>query len=156
MFKDTTLSIKSRALAINSHFRPVSLWETAPWLAGLKHGGYGLIGASPWLHRPFKGSLFLGPFIGTRLHGFYQHRIVFSFHNPLGQKVLLLLTLVIADEPAHLPCSQRWTSSRETAPRALEKLGWKPQVTFSELARIMVDADLKEFTSPRDQGNHEA
>ena len=27
--------------------------------------------------------------------------------------------------------------------KAEEKLGWKPKVTFAELARIMVDADMK-------------
>jgi GDPmannose 4,6-dehydratase len=30
------------------------------------------------------------------------------------------------------------------AGRAREKLDWKPSVTFSDLTRIMVDADLRE------------
>ena len=42
------------------------------------------------------------------------------------------------------------------ATRASEKLGWKPRVSFKELVRMMVDADVEAVEHPRDAPHHEA
>jgi GDPmannose 4,6-dehydratase len=41
------------------------------------------------------------------------------------------------------------------ASKAREKLGWKPTVSFKELVRLMVDADLRALTLPQARSHHE-
>lgn len=41
------------------------------------------------------------------------------------------------------------------ASKARAKLGWKPTVTFQELVRLMVDADLRALTLPQARPHHE-
>ena len=60
----------------------------------------------------------------------------------------------VDDRPAVLPARPRSTCSSAMPPRPGPKLGWKPEVSFEELVRMMVDADLAalprslESTSP--------
>jgi GDPmannose 4,6-dehydratase len=42
------------------------------------------------------------------------------------------------------------------ASKAREKLHWQPKTTFKQLVRLMVDADLKALTHPKDAAHHEA
>jgi len=42
------------------------------------------------------------------------------------------------------------------ATKAREKLGWAPKVSFKELVRMMVDADLKALTLPQVRPHGEA
>jgi GDPmannose 4,6-dehydratase len=39
--------------------------------------------------------------------------------------------------------------------KARAQLGWRPNITFKELVRIMADADLQELQRPRDRSNQE-
>jgi GDPmannose 4,6-dehydratase len=41
------------------------------------------------------------------------------------------------------------------ASKARQRLGWKPTVTFKELVRLMVDADLKALTQPKEHVRQE-